>query len=72
MKIFFITDLEGIAGAERWEQTREEGALKKQSMVQLTKEVFVSSFERPLELIPSTPEVTQDWKRRSTFVLMAY
>ncbi|MBC8231125.1 M55 family metallopeptidase [bacterium] len=39
MKIFFVTDLEGIAGAECWEQTREEGELKNQSMVQLTKEV---------------------------------
>jgi D-amino peptidase len=38
-KIFFITDLEGVAGVQRWQQTRERGAQYEQAIRLLTAEV---------------------------------
>jgi D-amino peptidase len=39
MKIFVMTDLEGVAGVQRWVQTREEGAQNHQAIRLLTAEV---------------------------------
>ena len=39
MKIFFITDLEGPAGVEKWSDTNKDTPEGKQAMEQLTKEV---------------------------------
>lgn len=39
MKLYIITDLEGVAGVQRWEQTRERGPLNEQAMRLLTAEV---------------------------------
>ncbi|MBN1421197.1 MAG: M55 family metallopeptidase [Planctomycetes bacterium] len=38
-RIHVITDLEGVAGVERWEQTRVDGPLKRQAMELLTDEI---------------------------------
>lgn len=39
MRAFIITDLEGVAGVQRWTQTREPGAQKDQAVRLLTAEV---------------------------------
>lgn len=39
MNWFILTDLEGVAGAERWDQTYEEGPYRPETMVQLGREV---------------------------------
>jgi len=39
MKIFFITDLEGIAGVDNWSQIEKDQPIGLESMAQLTKEV---------------------------------
>ena len=39
MKLFIVTDLEGVAGAERWDQTYADGPYRPQTMKQLAKEV---------------------------------
>ncbi len=39
IKLYIITDLEGVAGVQRWEQTRERGPLNEQAMRLLTAEV---------------------------------
>ncbi|MBN1937890.1 MAG: M55 family metallopeptidase [Anaerolineae bacterium] len=39
MKLYIITDLEGVAGVQRWEQTRERGPLNEQAIRLLTAEV---------------------------------
>jgi D-amino peptidase len=39
MKAYIITDLEGVAGVQRWVQTRESGPLKEQAVRLLTAEV---------------------------------
>jgi D-amino peptidase len=39
MNWFILTDLEGVAGAERWDQTYEDGAYRPETMAQLGREV---------------------------------
>jgi D-amino peptidase len=39
MNWFILTDLEGVAGAERWDQTYEDGSYRPETMVQLGREV---------------------------------
>ncbi|MBL7202177.1 MAG: M55 family metallopeptidase [Anaerolineae bacterium] len=38
-RVYVITDLEGVAGVQRWEETREEGPKKERAMRLLTAEV---------------------------------
>ena len=39
MRIYILTDLEGVAGVQRWQQTREQGPQKEQAVRLLTAEV---------------------------------
>jgi D-amino peptidase len=52
MKLFILTDLEGVAGAERWDQTYADGPYRPQTMKQLAKEVN-AAVEGILEVDPS-------------------
>jgi D-amino peptidase len=52
MKLFILTDLEGVAGVERWDQTYEDGPFRPQSMQQLAREVN-AAVEGILEVDPN-------------------
>src|SRR5262249_24450893 len=52
MKLFILTDLEGVAGAERWDQTYEDGPYRPQTMKLLAKEVN-AAVEAILECEPA-------------------
>jgi D-amino peptidase len=51
VKLFILTDLEGVAGAERWDQTYGDAPNRPQTMKQLAKEVN-AAVEGILEVDP--------------------
>ena len=59
MKAYIMTDLEGVAGVQRWAQTREPGPLKEQAMRLLTAEVN-AAVDGVLDVAPDADIVVWD------------
>ncbi len=59
MKAFVITDLEGVAGVQRWNQTRESGPQKEQAVRLLTAEVN-AAVDGILDTFPDAQVVVWD------------
>ena len=59
MRIFVITDLEGVAGVQRWTQTREAGAQNEQAIRLLTAEVN-AAVDGILDAVPEADVVVWD------------
>jgi D-amino peptidase len=59
MKIYIISDLEGVAGVQRWAQTREHGPLYEQACRLLTAEVN-ASVDGILDAAPDAEVVVWD------------
>jgi D-amino peptidase len=59
MKIYVITDLEGVAGVQRWEQTREGGPQYEQAIRLLTGEVN-AAVDGILDAAPDATVVVWD------------
>jgi len=59
MKAYIMTDLEGVAGVQRWAQTREPGPLKEQAMRLLTAEVN-AAVDGILDVAPDADIVVWD------------
>ena len=59
MKIYIITDLEGVAGVQRWAQTREQGPQNEQAVRLLTAEVN-AAVDGILKTVPQAEVVVWD------------
>jgi D-amino peptidase len=59
MKVYVITDLEGVAGVQRWEQTRERGPLYEQAVRLLSAEVN-AAVDGILDAAPDATVVVWD------------
>jgi D-amino peptidase len=59
MKAFVITDLEGVAGVQRWQQTRERGPQNEQAIRLLTAEVN-AAVDGILDAVPGADIVVWD------------
>jgi D-amino peptidase len=59
MRAYIITDLEGVAGVQRWAQTRESGPLKEQAVRLLTAEVNAAA-DGILDAVPDADIVVWD------------